>query len=52
MDVEITFEDLDGKTIMTMVQKEFPSAKMRDLHRVGLSHAFDQIGHVVRTQFA
>ena len=30
----------DGKTLMTMVQRGFPSAELRDEHRAGLPNAF------------
>jgi len=42
-DVEITLEGRDGKTLMTLVEKGFPSAEVRDLHETGTPHAFDRV---------
>lgn len=33
---EVTFEDEDGKTLMTMVQRGFPTAELRDEHARGV----------------
>jgi hypothetical protein len=33
----------DGKTLMTMVQRGFPSAELRDEHRAGLPNAFARL---------
>ena len=50
-DVEITFQEQeDGKTRMTIVQRGFPSAEIRDLHEVGLPDAFDRINSVLRAR--
>jgi uncharacterized protein YndB with AHSA1/START domain len=50
-DVEITFQEQeDGKTRMTIVQRGFPSAEIRDLHEVGLPDAFDRINRVLRAR--
>lgn len=50
-DVEITFQEQeDGKTRMTIVQRGFPSAEMRDLHEVGLPDAFGRINRVLRAR--
>ncbi len=43
LDVELTFEDRDGKTLMTVVQRGFPSAELRDLHEVGQQEGFDRL---------
>jgi uncharacterized protein YndB with AHSA1/START domain len=45
--LEFTFEDQDGATLMTMLHKGFPTADMRDLHRVGLPNAFHRLERVV-----
>ena len=50
VDVEVTFEERDGKTRMIMVQKGFPSYEMRDLHEVGLPHAFERVERFIRTK--
>ncbi len=47
-EVEATFEERGAGTLVAIVQKGFPSAEIRDAHRVGLPHAFDRIGRVVR----
>jgi uncharacterized protein YndB with AHSA1/START domain len=39
-ELELTFEDKDGKTLMTMVHRGFPSAELRDEHRAGLPMVF------------
>jgi uncharacterized protein YndB with AHSA1/START domain len=38
--LELTFEEEDGKTLMTMVHRGFPSAELRDEHRAGLPICF------------
>lgn len=48
LEVEITFEEQDGKTLMTMIQTGFPSAEVRDFHEVGLPDAFDHLASRVR----
>jgi uncharacterized protein YndB with AHSA1/START domain len=49
-DVEVTFEEEDGKTRMTIVQSGFPSAEVRDSHKVGLPHAFGRVERFVRAR--
>jgi uncharacterized protein YndB with AHSA1/START domain len=49
-DVEVTFEDESGKTRMTIVQRGFPSAEVRDLHEVGLPHAFDRVERFIHAR--
>lgn len=48
--VEIVLEEREGKTLMTVVEKGFPSAEVRDLHEVGLPHAFDRVERFVRAR--
>ena len=48
--VEVTFEGEGGKTRMTVVQRGFPSAEVRDFHRVGLPHAFDRVERFIRAR--
>ena len=50
LDVELTFEERDGKTLMTVVQRGFPSAEVRDLHGVGQPNAFDRLARFVRSR--
>jgi uncharacterized protein YndB with AHSA1/START domain len=50
LDVEIAFEERDGKTLMTVVQRGFPSAEVRDLHGVGQPNAFDRLARFVRSR--
>ena len=39
-ELEFTFEEEEGKTLMTMIHKGFPSAELRDEHRAGLPAVF------------
>ena len=50
LDVELTFEERNGKTLMTVVQKGFPSAEVRDLHELGQPEAFDRLARLVRAR--
>jgi uncharacterized protein YndB with AHSA1/START domain len=47
IEVEFTFEERDGKTLMTMTQRGFPSAALRDEHGVGLPNAFARLARAV-----
>jgi uncharacterized protein YndB with AHSA1/START domain len=47
-EMEFTFQEQDGKTLMTMVHRGFPSVQLRDEHRTGLPNAFARLEHVVR----
>ena len=50
-EVEVTFEEEEGgKTRMTIVQRGFPSAEVRDLHEPGLPHAFDRVERFIHTR--
>jgi Activator of Hsp90 ATPase homolog 1-like protein len=46
-ETEFTFEEEDSKTVMTMVQRGFPSAELRDEHRAGLPNAFARLHQAV-----
>jgi uncharacterized protein YndB with AHSA1/START domain len=48
IEVEFTFEERVGKTLMTMTQRGFPSAALRDEHGVGLPNAFARLARSVR----
>lgn len=50
LDVEIGFEGRGGKTLMTMIQRGFPGAEVRDFHRLGLPEAFDRLARRVRAR--
>jgi uncharacterized protein YndB with AHSA1/START domain len=41
--LEFTFEERDGKTLMTMVHRGFPTVELRDEHRRGLPNAFGRL---------
>jgi uncharacterized protein YndB with AHSA1/START domain len=41
--VEVTFDAVDGKTHMTIVQKGFPTAELRDMVGVGVSSMLGQL---------
>ena len=41
------FEDHDGKTLMTMVQRGFPNVELRDEHERGLPNAFARLQRIV-----
>ena len=47
-DVEITLEGRGGKTLMTLVERGYPSAEERDLHMIGTPHAYDRLERFVR----
>jgi len=47
VELEFTFEDHDGKTLMTMVQRGFPNVELRDEHERGLPNAFARLQRIV-----
>lgn len=49
-DVEITLEEREGKTLLTLVERGYPSAEERDLHEVGTPHAHDRLERYIRTR--
>jgi len=49
-ELEIVFQEQDGKTLMTMVTRGFPTAELRDEHRVGLPNAFDLLDRFVHAR--
>ena len=51
-DVEVTFDDLDGGTLMTVVQKGFPTAGLRDLLGDSVSIMFDRLEGLLSSGFA
>jgi Activator of Hsp90 ATPase homolog 1-like protein len=46
-ELEFVFEEQGGKTLMKMFHRGFPTAELRDEHRVGLPNAFAQLERVV-----
>jgi hypothetical protein len=49
-ETELTFEPQDGKTVMTMIQRGFPTVELRDEHGIGLPNAFTRLGRAVRSR--
>jgi uncharacterized protein YndB with AHSA1/START domain len=49
-DVEITLEEREGKTLLTLVERGYPSAEERDFHMVGTPHAYDRLERYIRTR--
>ena len=47
---ELTFDDQDGRTLMTMIQSGFPTAELRDEHGRGVPNAFDRLERVLRAR--
>jgi uncharacterized protein YndB with AHSA1/START domain len=47
-ELEFTFEEEDGKTLMTMVHRGFPSAELRDEHRAGLPTVFARFEQAIK----
>jgi uncharacterized protein YndB with AHSA1/START domain len=46
--LEFTFEARDGKTLMTMYQRGFPTLELREEHQRGLPNAFARLERVAR----
>jgi uncharacterized protein YndB with AHSA1/START domain len=46
--LEFTFEASQGKTLMTMAQRGFPTAELRDEHQRGLPNAFARLAGLIR----
>jgi uncharacterized protein YndB with AHSA1/START domain len=49
-ELELVFQEQDGKTLMTMFNRGFPTAELRDEHRVGLPNAFDLLDQFVHAR--
>jgi uncharacterized protein YndB with AHSA1/START domain len=45
--IEFTFENQDGRTLMTAIQTGFPTAELRDEHGRGVPTAFARLERVV-----
>ena len=39
-EIEFLFEERDGRTLVTMIQRGIPTAELRDEHRAGMPNAF------------
>jgi uncharacterized protein YndB with AHSA1/START domain len=50
-EVEVTFDQRDGRTYLTYVQR-FSDEALRDAHRRGIAPAFDRLERVIETQYA
>ena len=48
-EVEFTFEAEEGKTLMAMIQRGFPTAELRDEHGRGLPNAFARLARFTAT---
>jgi uncharacterized protein YndB with AHSA1/START domain len=46
-EIEFTFEEQNGTTLMTMVHRGFPTAELRDEHTRGLPNAFAQLQRMI-----
>jgi uncharacterized protein YndB with AHSA1/START domain len=46
-ETEFLFEPQEGRTLMTVIQRGFPTAELRDEHRVGTPRAFGRFDRVV-----
>jgi uncharacterized protein YndB with AHSA1/START domain len=47
-ETEFIFEERDGKTLMTMIQRGLPTAELRDEHRAGVPSAFTRLERVIQ----
>jgi uncharacterized protein YndB with AHSA1/START domain len=48
LEMEFIFEDRDGKTLMTMIQRGLPTAELRDEHRAGVPPAFARLEEAIK----
>jgi hypothetical protein len=46
-ETEFIFEERDGKTLMTMIQRGLPTAELREEHRIGLANAFARLASTI-----
>jgi hypothetical protein len=46
--LEFTFEARDGKTLMTMAQRGFPTAELREEHERGVPNAFARLDRLIQ----
>jgi uncharacterized protein YndB with AHSA1/START domain len=48
--IELTFEERDGGTLMTVTQSGFPTAELRDEHGRGGPNAFDRLERAIHAR--
>ena len=48
--LEFTFEAREGKTLMTMTQRGFPTAELREEHERGVPNAFARLERLIQGQ--
>jgi len=48
--IELTFEEQDGRTLMTLTQTGFPTTELRDEHGRGVPNALDRLERAIRTR--
>jgi uncharacterized protein YndB with AHSA1/START domain len=48
--LELTFEERDGRTLMTLTQSGFPTAELRDEHGRGVPNAVDRLERALRAR--
>jgi hypothetical protein len=48
--LEFTFEAREGKTLMTMIQKGFPTIELREEHQRGVPNAFAGLESLVQAR--
>jgi uncharacterized protein YndB with AHSA1/START domain len=48
--LEFTFEARDGQTLMTMAQRGFPTAELREEHERGLPNAFARLERLLQAR--
>jgi uncharacterized protein YndB with AHSA1/START domain len=48
-ETEFTFEERDGKTLMTMIHRGLPTAELRDEHQAGVPDAFTRLEQAIET---
>jgi uncharacterized protein YndB with AHSA1/START domain len=47
-ETEFSFEERDGKTLMTMIQRGLPTPELREEHRVGVPDAFARLEQAIK----
>ena len=48
--IEFTFEDQDGRTLMSVTQSGFPTGELRDEHGRGVPNAFARLERAIRAR--
>jgi Activator of Hsp90 ATPase homolog 1-like protein len=47
-ETEFTFEERDGKTLMTMIQRGLPTPELREEHERGVPNAFARLDRLIQ----